>query len=138
NKLNNSAGVLQFRIILVISFATLIALAVFMIFNLKQGAKNIKDQKELCLRVAEEGILKAFNKISEDPEWNRGFETDSSGEIEYRVTINNSLEGPDIREIVSTASIGDIQRKIVSRFKIIRKDDGTVFPQKIPGAYMVY
>jgi hypothetical protein len=127
---------MQFKIIVVFVIITLVAVAVLILHNLDVGARNIKEQKDKALRVAEEAIEKAFIKIAENPDWEQGFSKDSSRGVEFEVKVQAFGDEPGLKEIISIARIGDIERKIISRYKIV-VEDSVKRPQKVPGGYII-
>jgi type II secretory pathway pseudopilin PulG len=127
---------MQSKIIIVVAIITLAAMAALILYNLDVSARNIKEQKDKALRVAEEAIEKAFIKIAENPDWEQGFAKDSSRGVEFEVKVQAVAGQPDLKEIISIARIGDVERKIISRFKIV-EEDSTKRPEKVPGGYII-
>lgn len=130
-KLNRS-GAAQSTLVVIVSVATLLVLAGFIVFFVRYKINNREVGKRISQEIAEVGLTQALEKIKDDPTWTQGLQNVKCRDGFYSVSIEKVNDS--IYKAVSTGSNAAGKTVILCTYKL-EKADSVIKPKTLNWEY---
>ncbi len=126
-------GSIQSTVVIAVSIATLLVLAVIITSYVKTQINLRAQNKRITQEIAEEGMQMALRKISENPAWTEGFSNVKCNIGFYNIRIDKTNDSTF--KAVATGFIGNVKTTLICTYKL-EQDNGAVKPKPLSWEYL--